>query len=128
MLRTAKGLGLTLSLLFLMAVPAAAQDGVVGDWIFTMSTPEGVMDLDFAFAHEGDELTGTADIPIAGGSEISDASYEDGTLVFLLHVDVEGQWFTVEMEAQVEGDEMSGEGYMAEFGAMPFTAKRAESD
>ena len=55
-------------------------------------------------------------------------AYEDGVLSFLMHVSMEGQWFTVEMEADVDGDEMAGEAYVPEMGAgMPFTAKRHDN-
>lgn len=128
MIRNARGLGL-LSMLFLLAVaPAAAQDSVAGTWIMTISSPEmGTMESEFVFEQDGSEVTGTAVLQMVDGAEISDGVYEDGVLSFLMHVSVEGQWFTVEMEADVDGDEMTGEAYVPEMGAgMPFTAKRQD--
>jgi hypothetical protein len=126
MLQNAKTLGLTLALLLVVALPAAAQDSVAGKWIFNMQTPQGPMDSEFVFMQNGSEVTGTADLQVVDGATISDGLYEDGILSFLLHVSMEGQSFAVEMEADVTGDEMTGEAYLAEMGAaMPFTAKRA---
>ncbi|MCH7990872.1 MAG: hypothetical protein IIC35_00465 [Gemmatimonadetes bacterium] len=93
-----------------------------------MNAPQGVVEMTVVFAQHGTEVTGSAemelDIPMA--TEISDGLFEDGTLSFLLHVGVEDQWFTVEMEAEVDGDEMTGEAYLPEMGASSFTAKRSE--
>ena len=96
--------------------------------MFIMNAPQGVVEMTVVFAQHGTEVTGSAemelDIPMA--TEISDGLFEDGTLSFLLHVGVEDQWFTVEMEAEVDGDEMTGEAYLPEMGASTFTAKRSE--
>ena len=131
MLRIARGLALSLATVALLALPATAQDSVAGTWIFTVASPEmGEMDLEFIFEQDGTEVTGTVDIPMPEieDSELSDGLYEDGILSFLIHVGAQGQWFTVEMEAEVDGNEMIGEAYLAEMGqAMPFTAKRAGS-
>ena len=111
------------------AVPASAQDSVAGVWIFTMDGPQGQMDVEFTFAQDGSEVTGTVDMPVPEieETELSDGLYEDGILSFLMHVGAQGQWFTLELEAEVDGDEMVGEAYMAEMGqAMPFTAKRSD--
>ena len=112
-----------------LAVPASAQDSVAGVWIFTMDGPQGQMDVEFTFAQDGSEVTGTVDMPVPEieETELSDGLYEDGILSFLMHVGAQGQWFTLELEAEVDGDEMVGEAYMAEMGqAMPFTAKRSD--
>lgn len=128
MQRTARHFGLFLALLAFVAAPAAAQDSVAGSWVVTMSSPEvGNVETHFTFEQEGSEVTGTADVAIVEDSEISDGLYEDGVLSFLLHVSMEGQWFTVEIEADVDGNEMTGEAYIPEMGqGMPFTGKRTD--
>ena len=129
MQRTARSLGLLLTMLSLLAVPASAQDTVAGTWLMTMSSPEiGTVESEFVFEQDGSEVTGTAELQLVDDVEISDGLYEDGVLSFLMHVSMEGQWFTVEMEADVDGDEMAGEAYVPEMGAgMPFTAKRHDN-
>ena len=128
MSRLARGFCLSLTVLALAASPATAQESVAGTWMFTMNAPQGVVNMTVVFAQHGTEVTGSAelelDFPMA--TEISDGLFEDGTLSFLLHVGVEDQWFTVEMEAEVDGDEMTGEAYLPEMGASSFTAKRSE--
>lgn len=118
-----------IALVALVALPAAAQDSVAGTWVFTMEGPQGQMDVEFTFAQDGSEVSGSVEMPMPEieETELSDGLYEDGILSFLMHVGAGGQWFTVEMEAEVDGDEMVGEAYMAEMGqAMPFTAKRSD--
>jgi hypothetical protein len=131
MIRTAKSLGLTLALVAATAASAAAQESVAGDWIFTMSSPQGMIDVEFVFEQDGSEITGTvnlAAIPEVENAMISEGIYEDGVLYFVMSVGVQGQWFDVEIEADVDGDEMVGEAYAAEMGAAPFTAKRKAGD
>lgn len=128
MIRTAKAFSLMLSLLVLTALPVAAQDSVAGKWMLTMTTPEGMMDSEFVFEQDGAVVSGTADLQIVDGVEISDGLFEDGVLSFLMHVSMEGQWFTVEMEADVDGNEMEGSAFVPEMGqGMPFTGKRADN-
>lgn len=125
-----RNVGLVFALALLAAAPANAQD-LSGKWVFTMSSPDiGEMLVPFEFQHSGTEVTGTLEFPMAEveSAEMSDGLFEDGVLSFLMHVSAQGQWMAVEMEAEVDGDEMVGEAYLAEMGmAMPFTAKRAES-
>ena len=132
MLRVARTLSLVLALAALASAPAAAQDSVAGKWIFTVNVPEmGELSMTFDFEQEGTTVTGTADmsaIPEVEASEVSDGLYEDKILSFLLHVSSQGQWMTAEIEADVDGDEMVGDVYMADMGqSAPFTAKRAEN-
>jgi hypothetical protein len=119
-----------LAVVAITTVPASAQDSVDGKWTFTMASPQGQMDVEFVFKQDGTTVTGTVDMPAMPeieGTEVSDGLFEDGILSFLLHVSAQGQWFTVEIEAEVDGDEMVGEAFMAEMGqATPFTGKRAE--
>ena len=126
--RTARRFGLLLTMLALTAIPASAQEGVAGTWIMTITSPDmGPMESEFVFEQDGSAVTGTAELQIVDGVEISDGLYEDGVLSFLMHISMEGQRFTVEMEADVEGDEMTGEAYVPEMGqGMPFTAKRQD--
>lgn len=128
MQHTARGFAFLLTLFALTSLPAAAQDSVAGTWLMTMSSPEvGTVESEFVFEQSGSEVTGTAELQLVDDVEISDGVYEDGVLSFLMHVSMEGQWFTVEMEADVDGDEMTGEAYVPEMGAgMPFTAKRQD--
>ncbi len=127
MLRVTRTFGLILALAALAALPAAAQDSVAGKWILTSQSPEtGSISSEFVFEQNGTEVTGTASIDIVEAAEISDGLYEDNVLSFLLHVSIEGQYFTAEVEADVDGDEMTGEFYVPDMGqGIPFSGRRA---
>ena len=129
MIRSAVRFTLALTVLAVAAVPSQAQD-VAGKWIFTMEGPQGQVEVAFNFDQSGSEVGGSVDmsaIPEVESAEISDGLYEDGILSFLMHLGAQGQVFTMEMEADVDGDEMVGEAYMAEMGqGMPFVGKRAD--
>ena len=132
MTRILRSLVFSFGLMALASAPATAQDSVSGTWIFTIASAEmGEMSMAFEFEQNGTEVTGSADmaaIPEVEASEVSDGLYEDGVLSFLLHVSAQGQWFTAEVEADVDGDEMVGEVYMAEMGqSTPFTARRSDN-
>lgn len=127
MLRTVKGLGLTLSMLVLISAPASAQDGVAGTWALTFDTSQGVLTAEIVLQQNGNEVTGTGDFDMAEAVQISDGLYEDEILSFLMHIGIEGQWLTVELEAEVDGDEMEGEAYAPDMGeSASFTGKRSE--
>lgn len=118
-----------LAFFLLAAAPLAAQS-VAGDWLFTVGSADGgTIDVLFSFDQNGDEVTGSADlsdIPQIEASEISDVTYRDGTLSFLLRIAPAGaEWITLQVEAEVDGDEMEGEAHVAELGQVqPFTARR----
>ena len=122
---------LILAATLLLAAPAAAQESVAGTWIFTVSSPDGagMMEIPFVFEQSGTEVTGTVDlsvIPEVQATEITDGEFVDGILFFLLHVGAGGEWLTAEVEAEVEGDEMTGEVYLPDMGQVqPFTAKKS---
>jgi hypothetical protein len=131
MIRTAQRLGLTLLLAAVAALPAAAQDSVTGTWLLTVSSPDmGRMELAVMLEQEGTEVKGTADlsaIPEIDDVLVSEGVYEDRLLTFILDVSVQGQWFATEVEADVDGDEMTGEIYVPDMGyAIPFSGKRQD--
>ncbi|MGB1658007.1 MAG: hypothetical protein ACPHO4_11720, partial [Longimicrobiales bacterium] len=83
MQHTARGFALLLTLFALTSLPAAAQDGVAGTWLMTMSSPEvGTVESEFVFEQNGSEVTGTAELQLVDDVEISDGVYEDGVLSF----------------------------------------------
>lgn len=126
MKKIAKVSGLALIALLAMSMPVAAQANVAGNWTMIVEAPEAPGEIVAVFAQDGAKVTGTLDVPMVGGAEMSEGMVEEDTFSFLLEVDMEGQWFTIEVEAEVDGDEMVGEFYIAEFGSIPFSAVRSE--
>ena len=130
MLRTARTLAASLALFALIAAPSAAQDSVAGDWVMSMSDPNmGEMEVLISLEQNGEEVSGTVSMPAMPeieGMRMTDGEYVDGVVFFLIHASMQGQFMTVEVEADVDGDEMVGEVYVPDAGqAIPFTGKRS---
>jgi hypothetical protein len=130
MLRTARTFAASLALLALIAAPSAAQDSVAGDWVMSMSDPNmGDMEVLVSLEQNGEEVSGSVSMPAmpeVEGMRLSDGEYIDGVIFFLIHASMQGQVMTVEVEADVDGDEMVGEVYVPDAGqAIPFTGKRS---
>lgn len=135
MQRLATRLTLALAGVAALAPALAAQDGaapnVAGTWLFSLASPDSVggYEVPVTFKQDGSRVTGTidlSDVPQVQAAEITDGVFEDGVLTFRLHVGAEGQRVTVEVRADVDGDEMAGEARMPEMGmTSPFRARRA---
>lgn len=135
MQRLSTRLALALACVGALAQALAAQDGaapnVAGTWLFSLESPDsaGGYEVPITFEQDGSRVTGTvdlADVPEVQAAEISDGVFEDGVLRFRLHVGAEGQRISVEVRAEVDGDEMVGEARMPEMGmASPFRARRS---
>ena len=123
-IRTASAL--SLFAILATALPAAAQSSVTGSWLLSVHSPQGGGDVTAVFAQDGSTVTGALESPLVSGMEMTDGKLEGNKLSFLVHVDFDGQMFTIEASADVEGDTMKGSFFMAEMGSMPFTGKRTE--
>lgn len=126
MKNTLRHIGFALFALLATAVSASAQANVAGTWSITIDAPEAPGEVIAVFAQDGATVTGAFQVPMAGGSEMTDGKIEGDKLTFVLHVDIEGQWFSVQCEATVAEDTMEGSFYMSEIGTMPFTARRTD--
>lgn len=126
MLKITRRAALALLMLTAFAAPSFAQTSVAGTWLITVQGPDGPGEVTAVFAQEGNVVTGAIDSPMVSGTEMSDGMIDGDKLTFLLHVDLDGQWFTVEVNATVAEDMMEGSFYMADFGTMPFTGRRSD--
>ena len=101
---------LALVLAAALLVPAAdlsAQEAVVGEWESAIQTGRGSFTQTFVFSMEDGALKGTVTTQF-GSSELSDISFEDGTLTFSVTRTFRDNSFTQTYTATVEGNEMTG--------------------
>ena len=125
--RIARVAGLSLFVLLATTSSVAAQANVAGNWILTLDSPQGPADVTAVFAQDGDTVTGELELPMVEAAEMSEGKIDGNKLTFLLSVSFDGTWYTLEVEAEVDGDAMEGSLYMAEMGSFPMTGKRTES-
>ena len=122
--RFAKAAGLTFVALLALTVPAFAQANVGGTWNLEVQTPDGSAgDIVAILEQDGEEFKGELSSEL-GVMEFSGGMIEGSTISFVLELDMQGQYITIEVTAEVDGDTMSGEFYVAEFGGMPFSGER----
>ena len=127
MSRIAKVSGACLFVLSAMTAPVAAQANVAGSWTLIFDSPQYPAELTAVFAQDGRTVTGEIEIPeMVEAGEMSDGVMEGNKLTFLFHVSFEAVRYTLEVEAEVDGDTMEGSASMAEMGSFPFRGKRVE--
>lgn len=128
MKRVLKGSALALLAMVVVAGSVSAQS-VAGTWNVVVQSPDvGEVVFEFTLEQEGTAVHGkgvSVTMPEMGNADLTDGLFEDGVLSILMHMSVEGQGITVEIEGDVDGDEMVGEAYVAEMGSSaPFVATR----
>jgi hypothetical protein len=95
---------------------------LTGDWEMTTSAPQGEMTADLKIVQTGDKLAVTVSSQFG---EISGEGTISGTDVeWTLSTDTPNGRFTIYYKGKVEGDTLSGEAQMGDFGTMAWKAKR----
>lgn len=95
--------------------PVAGQEGVGGRWVVFIEPPDSgaaAIQIPFVFEQDGSTVTGRPDLagfPQVRTEEISEGTFQDGVLSFQLRVGVGEEWVTIHVEAEVDGDTMTGE-------------------
>ena len=122
---------LALTAVGVSAAPVAGQEGVAGRWVFSIESPDsaGMIQIPFVFEQDGTTVTGRPDVsvlPQVQAAEISEGTFLDGILSFQLRVGAGEEWVTIQVEAEVRGDTMTGEARIPGFDQVStFTAERA---
>lgn len=130
-MRPSAALAVALVATGLSTASVAAQEGVEGRWIFSIESPDsaGMIQIPFVFEQDGTTVTGRPDVsilPQVQTAEISEGTFRDGVLSFRLRVGAGEEWVTIQVEAEVDGDTMTGEARIAGFDQVStFTAERA---
>ncbi len=115
-------LGLSAGLVAQEAAQAKKID-VTGTWEISMEGPEGPMTLLATYKQEGEKLTGTQSNPM-GGEDKLEGTVENGTIEYVLHVDMGGQQVSIGFSGKVDGDSITGTVTLGDMGSSNWSAKR----
>jgi hypothetical protein len=105
-----------------LASTAVAQSPV-GAWEVTVDTPQGPNTSMLNLKQDGDKLTGDLASPI--GSTPVTGTFSAGVVAVTANIDIQGTSLQLGINGKVDADTMTGEVKFGDFGAFPFTAKRA---
>ncbi len=99
-------LTLLVALVMLAPVVAMAADSVAGKWQGTLETQRGANEVTLEFKGSDEELQGTWTGP-RGTSDLENVEYKGGNLTFVRNVEMQGNAFTLDFKATVDGDTMN---------------------
>ena len=109
--------------LLLIPLMLTAQDvNVTGDWEMTTQSPRGERTSDVHFEQEGEKLTVT--MQMMGEEVTAEGTVKGNKIEWSITRSTQRGDFTISYSGTVEGDTMSGEAQMGDFGAMEWTAKK----
>ncbi len=114
-----------LTAVVLVCAPAAvrAQGGPAGNWELNMTTPQGTSTVTLALTLAGDTLAG--DLSSQLGSVPVTGTAAGDSVQLSADVNIQGMALTFGITGKVEGDSMTGNVKVGDFGEFPFTGKRA---
>jgi hypothetical protein len=101
-----------------------AQDAnVAGDWEMTTQSPRGERTQDIHIDQEGQKIVVT--MPGRGGEEMkAEGTVQGNKVEWSVTRSTQRGEFTISYKGTVEGDTMSGEAQMGDFGSMEWIAKK----
>jgi hypothetical protein len=105
-----------------LASTALAQSPT-GAWELTVDTPQGPNTSTLSLKQDGDKLTG--DLTSQMGSTPITGTFSAGTVAVTANIDIQGTSLQLGINGKLDADTMAGEVKFGDFGAFPFTAKRA---
>lgn len=113
---------LVLGLLAALAFATAAVD-INGVWEMTIQTPQGEMTADATFVQDKDAIKFT--MPGPQGMEMKgEGTVKDKDVEWTVTVSGGMGEFVLVFKGKVDGETMSGEVQMGDFGTAPWTAKK----
>ena len=95
-------------------------EALIGTWDVELT--EMGMQMEFIFKMEDGTLSGTLEFEMGSGV-MEEIVFNENKLTFLVSIDAGGQTISVEAEATVEGDEMTG-AMFTEMGEAAFTGTK----
>jgi hypothetical protein len=102
--------------------PAKTPD-VAGIWALTMQTPQGEMAMDATFTQDKEAIKVSMMSPM--GTEMKgEGTIKGQDLVWTMAISTPNGDFSLAFKAKLDGDSMTGEVQMGDFGTSTFTAKK----
>jgi hypothetical protein len=111
-----------LSLLLIPVLMSAQDVNVTGDWEITTQSPRGERTSDIHFEQEGEKLTVT--MQLMREEVTAEGTVKGNKIEWSVTRETQRGEFTISYSGTVEGDTMSGEAQMGDFGSMEWTAKK----
>ncbi len=110
-------------ILLLLVISLSAQDeNVTGDWEMSITTPRGERTRNIHFEQEGEKLTVT--MQGRRGEVTAEGTVKGNEIEWTItHSTPRGE-FTMTYTGKIEGDTMSGEVQMGDFGSGEWKAKK----
>lgn len=105
-LTTGRSLRLTLALLTLVALPAAAAD-ISGDWSFKVSSPEGEHSARLSVTQQGSKITGA--FASDRGEHKVEGTVTGNEIHFTVRYTGGDQTMLIPFNGKLQGDKMAGE-------------------
>ncbi len=113
----------TLCILVLLAVALSAQEvNVTGDWEMTITSPRGERTRDIHFEQEGEKLTVT--MQGRDGEVTAEGTVKGNEIEWTITRSTPRGEVTMTYTGTIEGDTMSGEVQMGDFGSSEWKAKK----
>ena len=117
-----KTLALGILILWGVSLYSLAVD-VSGIWDMTLKTDRGDWPTELTIEQEGEKIKVT--MPGFQGDEIEgEGTVKDNKIEFTFNISTQRGDFSVTYTGTIEGDTMSGEAAMGDFGTMQWTAKK----
>ncbi len=110
-------------ILLLLVISLSAQDeNVTGDWEMTITTPRGERTQDVNFKQEGEKLT----VIMQGrrGEVTAEGTVKGNEIEWTITRSTPRGEFAITYTGKIEGDTMSGEVQMGDFGSSEWKAKK----
>ena len=111
-----------LSLLLIPILVNAQDVNVTGDWEMTTQSPRGERTSDVHFEQEGEKLTVT--MQLMGEEVTAEGTVKGNIIEWSITRSTQRGDFTISYKGTVEGDTMSGEAQMGDFGTMEWRATK----
>jgi len=113
-----------LSILFLLVVSLNALEAdVTGDWEITITTQRGERTRSMHIDQEGEKITVTME-GMRGGEMKGEGTVKGNEIEWTVTMETQRGEFSISYSGKIEGDTMSGEAQMGDFGTMEWKAKK----